>query len=198
MPARMVSRVSNVVEIHVHRHAAEARNFSLVPDGRSIRGAFVDFDRTIVRKQHTVLNVRAGGVGPGVALDPGSRRGHPTAAVAARQRLVGRQSVVVIIRVHEPAKLQLPVVAQARDLLAFGLGVAKRRQKQRGQNRDDSDNDEQFDEREPTAGRLRAPESTMKSQTRGERGRRFVTARSRDAENGFCCAACLHVITDMW
>src|SRR5436190_15703618 len=156
MPAGLVLRVRDVVHKHVHRHTTEARNGTFVLNGRSICGAFVNSDRTIVWEEHAFLDVRAGGVGPGVALDPGSRRRYPTSTVAARQGLVGRQTVVVIILVHEPAQLQLAVVAQASNLLAFGLGVAERRQKQRGQNRDDSNNDEQFDERESTTVRLGA------------------------------------------
>src|SRR2546425_12993519 len=62
------------------------------------------------------------------------------------------QLVTVIVRVKLPGHQQLPVIVHANDAMGFGLGFVQGRQEQRGQNRDDGDNNQKFYESESAAG----------------------------------------------
>ena len=62
-------------------------------------------------------------------------------------RYVGRHKAIIVVWVHQPAKLELLQIILAGNRLCLGLGPAQRRQQQRRQNDDDGDDDEQFDER---------------------------------------------------
>ena len=86
------------------------------------------------------------GIGVGVALDPGSRSGGPTATRTAPDGGVGWQVVVVVVDVHLPAELQLAVVVHAGNLVGLALGTAKRREQQAGENGDDRNHDQQLDQ----------------------------------------------------
>src|SRR5437870_846542 len=80
-----------------------------------------------------------------------------------------RKPVLVVIRVHEECKAHLPEVVQAACLLAILLRAGQRRQEHTGENRDDSDHDQQFDQGEGWPGippvmtmeKTCAPETTV-------------------------------------
>src|SRR6266550_8416385 len=59
--------------------------------------------------------------------------------------------VVVVAKVNQEAEADLPEIGNADGLLAFLLGTGKCGQQQRGQNRDDGDDDEQFNQGEGAA-----------------------------------------------
>ena len=67
-------------------------------------------------------------------------------AFATRLADLWRQSVVIIVGVHLPTKLELFEVPQALDPLRLGLRPREGGQKQAGQDRDDRDDDQQLNE----------------------------------------------------
>jgi len=79
MPTRAVLWVGDVVHVHVHRHATKAWDLASVANGGTVRGALVNLDRVVVLEKNAGADVLIRGIGVGVALDPGSRSGGPTA-----------------------------------------------------------------------------------------------------------------------
>ena len=69
-----------------------------------------------------------------------------TAAVAAV--LVGRQAIIIVIRIHRPGQGQLFDVGHAGYALGLELGSGQGGQEQRGQDGNDGDDDQQFDQGE--------------------------------------------------
>jgi hypothetical protein len=63
--------------------------------------------------------------------------------------VVASQRVIVVVRVHVPGKLELTEIAQAMNGSCPALCASQHREQHCGENGDDSDNDEQFNEREP-------------------------------------------------
>ena len=127
VPTCAVFGVRNVVHVHVHRHAAKAWDLAFVANGGTVRGALVNLNRVVVLEKNAGAYVLIRGIGVGVSLDPGSRSGGPTTTRTASNGGVGRQVVVVVVDIHLPAELKLPVVVHARNLVCLALGVAKRR-----------------------------------------------------------------------
>ena len=70
----------------------------------------------------------------------------PVIAVEVFRR-VPDQLPFVVVGVHLTAERELLQVVHASDLFAAGLGSGERRQKQRGQDRNDGDGEQQFDQR---------------------------------------------------
>ena len=56
----------------------------------------------------------------------------------------------MIVRVHQPAELQLLLVVQTGCGMRFALGLRQRGQEHRSEDRDDGDDDKEFDEGEAT------------------------------------------------
>ena len=63
--------------------------------------------------------------------------------------VAGQHLVVVVVRVELPGDEQLPPGVEFIDLFGLLFGPHQRGQKQAGQNRDDGDDHQQFEEREP-------------------------------------------------
>ena len=96
---------------------------------------------------HQVDRVCVVGHRPGV-IEPAD---HPGPLGIDFVEVVGRDFVAVIVGVQNPRQAQLVQIVEALNALGFGLRFCERRQQQRGQDRDDRDDHQQFDERKATA-----------------------------------------------
>jgi hypothetical protein len=81
-------------------------------------------------------------------------RVRPAEAGAVAEALVGGDRVVpaVLVAVHDQPDTELAEVGQAGDALGLLAGGAERREQDRDQQRDDTNNDQQLDEGERVAG----------------------------------------------
>ena len=61
---------------------------------------------------------------------------------------IAHQLVVRVAAIKAPSELKLLLIADASGSVGLGFGLAKHGQEHPRENRDDSDDDEQFDERE--------------------------------------------------
>ena len=79
---------------------------------------------------------------------------HP-ARVASRSvqpRAGKKETIVIVVSVHQPRERELAMVVQARDALGFLFGLAQRRQEQAGQDGNDRDDHQQLNESEGGSG----------------------------------------------
>ena len=61
---------------------------------------------------------------------------------------VAREVVVIVLRIHRGAEIELPIVVEAEDLMRLGFAAGEGGHEERGENRDDGDDNEEFDEGE--------------------------------------------------
>ncbi len=156
VPAGSIPRGRRVVHVGAHRDAPHPGDLPEVTNRRPVRRTLVDLRGAVIGEQNPALDVRGGRVGPRVSRDPGLGGGDPTLAPPAGGRRVGRQVVVEIVDVQQPADLQLAVVAEAGDLGRLRLRARQRGKQHRGEDGDDRDDHQQLDQGEPARRRSRS------------------------------------------
>ena len=144
------------VDAVAHVETAIAQLARFAGDSRCIRRAMIDRGIAIVVEEQGIC------FADGIGIQSGNRAA-PTDIVISQRRLVRaahgdviniiirHEVVVVVVRVHVEAQLQLTKVVDAIDGLRAGPATAQHRQQQAGENRNDGDDHEQFDERESAA-----------------------------------------------
>src|SRR2546429_144911 len=91
-----------------------------IADGPHVRRQMINCSRSIVGKQDSMFYVTRGQVLLDVTENPGARlAAHITGA--GGPGVLGRQSVAIIVGVHQPTKLELFEIPQAFDSLRLGL-----------------------------------------------------------------------------
>ena len=90
MPAFVVIPIlwaGSEVHIHVHRHAAHARDFALVIDSRLVGGTLVDAGRVVVLEEDALADVAVVDICPRVAVQPRWSLAEPAGPAAAAGEL---------------------------------------------------------------------------------------------------------------
>ena len=138
----------DIFAAHVAIHGVASDRYDAANGiGFGVGRAFIDFNGLVVREEQTLLNQR----GVGCLCGYGHFASDPRVRGCTVLR-VWRQTVAIIIRIHEPADLQLFHVVRAVGLEPSRLGSGERGQEHGRQDGDDGDDDEQFDQREGWAG----------------------------------------------
>jgi hypothetical protein len=118
------------IHIHAHGHATIAGKNALVSHGGFVGGTTVDAKRLVVAIEDASLEIGGARIGPGVALQPRTRLGSPSLAIAqiswVESSITG-ESVVIVIGVQLPTNLKLLEVSSATDGLGPGLRLAQHR-----------------------------------------------------------------------
>lgn len=126
---------------------ARPRQARLSRDRVLVRRATINAGRLVVGKQDSPHQIAGGQIVNGITDSPGRFLAHDYAS--ALDPIVARwHYIVVVVRVHVPAELELFEVAQASDGLRLALGFGERGQEHPRQDRDDGNDDEQLDEGE--------------------------------------------------
>jgi hypothetical protein len=113
-----------------------------------VGGTVIDRDRIIVLEEHPILNASRIHIERSQIGAPGRPHVHRLVGNDVINKIVGRQTVVVIHAIKMGAKFKLLQIIQACDALGLVPGFCQGRKQQRRENADDGDHDKQFDEGE--------------------------------------------------